>query len=138
MRVMISEFTQDTMRYGDWVQSTISYDNNIRYMALNIEEKQDKDKLAKAYMHGEEVEKVESVEKSEMNGNDKLKTVRDIVRKFVQDSAGSDERPNVKVTNKKIVTKESTNRKDIFITKLEEQFKRNMSNGIQAVFGKVL
>lgn len=134
MRTMINEFTDDYLRYGDWVQSTLAYNNEVRYMALNLMEKQQKDTVAKAYMDGEDITKVEEVEFSEMMGDSDLKTVKDVVHKFVADSAGVDERPSVKVTNTRYVTKEATSRKDIFVSKLQEKFRQNMSKAIRTLF----
>lgn len=136
MRVMIDEFTKDTIRYGDWLQSTISYDNTVRYIALDLSEKQQKDEIAKVYTDNEDITQVETVKLEDMNRDNRIKTVRDIVNKFIQDSAGVDERPTVEVTGKKYVTKEATSRKDIFLTKLEQKFKNNIEMATKMLFGK--
>lgn len=126
MRVMIDDMTNDFVRYGDWLQSTISYDDSIRYMALNLDEKSGKEPILKVKCEGEKVVEAGSVPYSEMVNDNRIKTVRDVVMKFVEDSATPDERPEVEVTELKTVTKEATNRKDIFTANLERQFKDNM------------
>jgi len=126
MRTMIDEMTEDYIRYGDWVQSTISYDNSIRYMALNLMEKEDSDKIAKMKCEGESVVEINTIEKKNMLNDERVKTVRDIVMKFVEDSATPDQRPDVNVTDFKVVTKEATSRKDIFTTNLQRQFNDNL------------
>lgn len=126
MRVMIDDMTDDFVRYGDWLQSTISFDDSIRYMALNLTQKGNNDKILKIKCEGEEVIEASTVRYSEMANDNRIKTVRDIVMKFAEDSATPDKRPNVKVTDMKVVTKEATSRKDIFTANLEKQFEENM------------
>lgn len=126
MRVLINDLTADFVRYGDWIQSTISYDNSIRYMALNLKDKQPNDTVAKVVMEKETPTKANPVTYKEMANDNRIKTVRDVVFKFVEDSATPDERPTVNVTELKPVTKEATNRKDIFTANLERQFTQNM------------
>ena len=126
MRVLLDDMTDDFVRYGDWLQSTISYDDEIRYMALNLTEKSGDDKVLKMVCNGETVIEALSVTYNTMNTDERIKNVRDIVFKFVEDSATPDERPTVNVTDMKVVTKEATNRKDIFTANLERQFEQNM------------
>lgn len=127
MRALIDNLSDDFVRYGDWIQSTISFDDSIRYMALNLNEKSDSDKVVKVLMDGETPVRANPVTYQEMKEDNRLKTVRDVVMKFVEDSATPDGRPDVDVTELKAVTKESTNRKDIFTANLENQFQQNMS-----------
>lgn len=126
MRVMIDDLTQDYIRYGDWIQSTISYDNKIRYMALNLKEKSKSEKVAKVKMEGETPIQANPVTAKEMQNDERLKTVKDVVFKFTADSGTPDIRPTVNVNELKSVTKEATNRKDIFTANLEKQFSSNM------------
>ena len=126
MREIIDDMTDDFIRYGDWIQSTISFDDSIRYMALNLTEKSDDDLIVKMKCENDTVKEVFTVEFTEMENDNRIKTVRDIVYKFVEDTVKPDERPTVNVTELKTVTKESTNRKEIFTSNLENQFKKNM------------
>lgn len=126
MRVLVNDMTDDYVRYGDWIQSTISYDNLIRYMALNLKDKDPHKNVVKVEMDGETPVRANPVTYQEASQDERLKTVRDVVMKFVEESATSDHRPTVNVTELKAVTKEATNRKDIFTTQLAKQFQRNM------------
>ena len=132
MRKMVDEMTSDYIRYGDWLQSTISYNNEIRYVALNLEEKENDEYITKIIDKKDENVDISRIKKEDIN-LEELKKIRDVVQKFVIDTAGENKLPEVKVVDTKIVTKEATSRKDIFLSKLERQFKENMSN-IQMLF----
>ncbi|MFW6377545.1 MAG: DNA polymerase [bacterium] len=130
MRVLIDKLTEDYIRYGEWVESTISYDDKTRYIALDLKDKEDNDYITKVETVEEKPTKIEQIKKKDIDEN-KIKTVRDIIMKFVNDSKGKNEIPKVYVENMDIVTKEATNRKDIFVTRLQEQFKKNMKTAIE-------
>ena len=138
MREMIDEFTSDYVYYGDWVQSTLSYDDSIRYIALNLMEKDDNDSVVRVTTNEEDLQKIEEVSKVDMENDSRLKTIKDVVMKFVMDASEPDYIPEVYVTDFKIVTKEATSRTDIFISKLENQFDKNMKIANKILFGQDL
>lgn len=135
MRKMIDDMTDDYVRYGDWMQSTLSFDDETRYIALNLMEKDANDEICKVKCDGEDMVTAKTVEKTEMLRDNSLKTVRDVVMKFTQDAGMADGRPEVHVTELKSVTKEATNRKDIFVAKLEHSFRQNMEKATAFIFG---
>ncbi|MFP4017829.1 MAG: DNA polymerase [Bacteroidales bacterium] len=130
MREIVNNMSKDYVRYGDWVESTLSINDTIRYVALDLKNKKPDDKIVKVKVEDETPGKIETIKKKEMGEEKDIKTVRDVVYKFVQDSAMSDERPDVNVTDLRIVTKEATSRKDIFMSKLEKAFNDNMEKAI--------
>lgn len=133
MRTLIDQFTDDYIRYGDWIESTLSYDDSIRYIALNLTDK-DSGTVAKVKVEDSELVYAREKDVSVMREDDRLKTVRDVVFKFTQDAGSKDETPTVDVTDFRIVTKETTSRLDIFTTKLEREFRQNMKVAAKWVF----
>ncbi|WP_292484220.1 DNA polymerase [Methanohalobium sp.] len=134
MRVLIDQFTDDFIRYGDWIQSTLTYDGNVRYIALDLMEKNKDDEICKVLTENEDIKYAKTVEYSKMLNDGDLKTVRDVVMKFSQDAKTIDEKPNVCVTKTKSVTKEATSRRDIFLSKLEQSFRDNMQLAAKWIF----
>lgn len=134
MRVMIDKMTNDYVRYGDWLQSTLAFDNTIRYIALNLMEKNANDEICKVTTEDENVVSATNCLRKEMDRDNRVKTVRDVVMKFVQDSIKDDGRPRVKVVELKPVTKEATSRKDIFISNLERTFRNNIETASDFLF----
>jgi hypothetical protein len=95
-------------------------------MALNLSSKSGGDPVAKVVMENEVPTRANPVSYREMKQDERLKIVRDVVFTFVEDAATPDKRPTVNVNELKSVTKEATNRKDIFTANLERQFSENM------------
>lgn len=134
MRTLIDQFSNDYIRYGDWVQSTLSNDSSIRYIGLNLTEKDEGDTVCKIKTDEEQLIYAREKDYTVMEADQSLKTVRDVVNKFVQDSATPDDKPDVEITDLRAVTKEATSRTDVFMTALEQSFKENMHLAAKWVF----
>lgn len=134
MRTLIDQFSDDFIRYGDWVQSTLSYNDERRYIGLNLMEKEDSDTVCMIETEGEEVVNATEVSFEDMKNDESLKVVRDVVMKFVQDANVPDEKPEVFIDELRCVTKESTSRTDVFVAALEKSFRENMKIAVEWVF----
>ncbi len=130
MRELVDKMTLDDIRYGDWLQSTLSIDNETRYIALNLMEKDADGTVIKVKTEGSNVTEISECTVSDMQDSEQLKTVKDVVMKFVQDTVVSDHRPEVNVTQLRVVTKEATNSMDLFEYKIQKAFEENAGRAI--------
>jgi len=89
MRQMVAEYAGEELRYGDWLQSTLSYDDRVRYIGLNLMEKSDSETVVKVTTNNKEIESIKPVSKAEMDADSSLKRVKDVVMKFVGDTTAN-------------------------------------------------
>lgn len=134
MRTLIDQFSNDYIRYGDWVQSTLSVDNSIRYIGLNLTEKTEGDTVVKIKTDESGLVYAKEKNVTDMRNDERLKTVQDVVFKFTQDAGAPDEKPTINIDELRVITKEATSRLDIFLTTLEREFRNNMQLAAKWVF----
>ncbi len=113
MRQFLDQLTEGNVRYGDFVETTISLDNEgnmTSYVSLNFD---DMDQYWKVVKNEElevaEIEKVDHIDKSDQ------KTVEDIADQWVGNILHPDNtngREHIEITETQKVTKEATSVKD--------------------------
>lgn len=102
-RRLIDDKLNQSVRYGDFIQRTISTadsDRVVNYIGIDLHERAI---AIEQLENGEYVAR--EVEDIEREG---LKTVKNVVAQFATGARVNDSRPDVKVTDRKVVTKEAS------------------------------